>query len=58
MSEQVTRMQAVKRFLDDTPNKPQTSEFMTFWKACSESERAEFGESTARQLGLELAAQI
>jgi hypothetical protein len=55
MSEILSRMQAVKRYLEtDTNNPPQTSEFMAFWKSCSEAERSEFGEQAARNLGVEL----
>lgn len=50
-----SRMSAVKQFLEkDTVRKIDTSEFMSFWKACSEEERQEFGVSAAKQLGLEL----
>lgn len=51
----ITRMIAVKTFFEsNTNNKPTTTEFMSFWKACSEEERTEFGNSAAQQLGVEL----
>ncbi len=55
----MSRMHAVKQFLSNDTAKPvQTSEFMTFWKACSEVERAEFGNSAAEQIGVTIATTV
>ena len=51
----MTRLNAVKTFLGQDTSRPVTTvEFMEFWKACSEAERQEFGEQSAKQLGEEL----
>ena len=43
----ITRVAVVKKFFEPVSS----SEFMAFWKACSEDERQEFAVSAATQLG-------
>ena len=51
----MTRTVAVKSFLEKDSSRPITNtEFMAFWKVCTDTERQEFAVSAARQLGVEL----
>lgn len=45
----------VKAFFEKGSNRPVTvPEMMAFWKSCSDSEKKEFAESAAAQLGVTL----
>ena len=50
----MNRLAAVRNFLQKDSRAVETTEFMQFWKACTEQERAAFAESAAKQLGVEL----
>ena len=46
---------AVKMYLEEGAQKIPATEFMAFWKACSDLEKKAFSETAARNLGVELA---
>ena len=54
MAEAMGRLKAVRQLFNDCKPAATVSEFMAFWKACSEAEKTEFAQSAAKQLGLEL----
>lgn len=52
---EMTRVMAVKAFFEKDTVRPVTNtEYMTFWKACSDNERREYGIAAAEQLGITL----
>ena len=51
----MSRPIAVKTFFSKDTTRPlSNTEFMEFWRACSEAERAEFGTAAGRELGVEV----
>jgi hypothetical protein len=52
--QQMTRVQAIKTFLEKGAESISSTEFMAFWKVCSEDERIQFATVSASQLGVEL----
>ena len=57
MEENMTRVVAVKTFLNNDTNRPvENKEMMDFWKSLTDAEKQEFSESAAKQLGVELTA--
>jgi hypothetical protein len=49
----MTRVMAVKAFFEKDTVKPlSNTEFMAFWKACSEEERKDYGDQASKELGI------
>lgn len=51
---EMTRVSCVKAFFEKDARPVSNTEFMTFWKACNEEERKEFGIAASQQLGVTL----
>jgi len=52
--QQMTRVQAIKTYLEKDAKPIQSTEFMGFWKACSDDERKQFATVASEKLGVEL----
>lgn len=58
MSETMSRIGAVRAFLERDARKIETTEMMTFWKSLSDAEKIEFADGAAKELGVTLSIPI